>query len=143
MHAVCAFMLGLKFCIKIFMENICKFSCGNVCPCVIQLYAKLLINKVRALCHLVMTRLRSGVKEWVPLSDGYSIKDLQDMQENFVDIGSVIKWLSSGSKPGGNIAAAASRATRRYLTCWGALIFRETAFECGSSRRILSAFDYM
>ena len=86
---------------------------------------ELLASRSEQLCRSVTTRSQSEVVEqWVPWSNGYSIKDLQDMQEEDSDIGPVIKWFSSGSKPEGSIAASASPATRHYLQCWDALVLK-------------------
>ena len=85
---------------------------------------ELLASRSEQLCRSVTTRSQSDVGQWVPWSNGYSIKDLQDMQEEDSDIGPVVKWFSSGSKPEGSIAASASPATRYYLQCWDALVLK-------------------
>lgn len=61
------------------------------------------------------------MENYVPWSNGYSIKDLRDMQMADRDIGQVVSWLEVGVKPTGNIVNVASLATRHYLQCWDAL----------------------
>ena len=76
-------------------------------------------------CRSVTTRSRSEVQEnLLPWSDGYSSGDLRDMQEKDINIGAIVSWLSSGSKPEGSIAASSSPETRHYLQCWDALVFK-------------------
>ena len=76
--------------------------------------------KIRTVVTTVTTKSQSEVVEqWVPCSNSYSIKDLQDMQKENSDIGPIVKWFSSGSRPETSIAASASPATRHYLGCTG------------------------
>ena len=80
-------------------------------------------SSAMSLCRSVATRSSPEIIEnWLPWSNGYTIKDLQDMQSDDTDIGPLIKWFSSGSKPEGSIAASASPETRHYLQCWDALV---------------------
>ena len=65
--------------------------------------------------------MRENLLRW---SNGYSSDDLRDMQEKDINIGPIVNWLSSGSKPEGSIAASSSPETRHYQQCWDALVFK-------------------
>ena len=82
------------------------------------------------LCRAVTTRSKSEVQEnWLPWSDGYSIDNLREMQNKDINIGPVVWWFSSGSKPEGSIAASSSPETRHYLQCWDALVLKKWHFD--------------
>lgn len=44
------------------------------------------------------------------------------MRRKDVNIGPIVDWVSSGTKPEGSIAASSSPETPHYLQCWEALV---------------------
>ena len=104
--------------------QIFKAKIWSICISVIR-DVRLIAVETGQLCRAVTTRSKSEVQEnWLPWSDGYSIVDLREMQNKDINVGPVVRWFSSGSKPEGSIAASSSPETRHYLQCWDALVLK-------------------
>ena len=86
---------------------------------------KLAALKTGLQCRAATTRSKSQAQDnWLPWSDGYSNENLREMQDKDVNIGPILRWFSSGSKPEGSIVASSSPETRHYLQCWDALMLK-------------------
>lgn len=76
-------------------------------------------------CRSVNTRSHTGFLEnYLPWSNGYSLKDLRDMQMEDKDIGPILGWLETGEKPTSNILTLHSLATRHFVQSWDALVLK-------------------
>ena len=104
--------------------QIFKAKIWSICISVIRDVRRIAVETGQ-LCRAVTTRSKSEVQEnWLPWSDGYSTDNLRVMQNKDINVGPVVRWFSSGSKPEGSIAASSSPETRHYLQCWDALVLK-------------------
>ena len=72
------------------------------------------------------TRSKTGsLDDYITWSNSFTIQDIIDLQMKDKDIGPILKWLSLGSKPNGDMSNLESVVTRHYLHCWDALIIKD------------------
>jgi len=71
--------------------------------------------------HIIHSRV-NRIRLW---AQGYSIKELRNLQLKDADISKVLKWKETGTRPYGSVVAASSPETRHYWLYWSSLEVRD------------------
>ncbi len=72
-------------------------------------------------CRKVDAENDEFMENFVPWANGYSIKEIENMQKSDADIEQIYRWKQEGKLPPGDILTAASMEVRHYALCWDAL----------------------
>ena len=100
-------------------------SCCDILQSLQEGVSHLTMSKVTNLIRCVNSEFNEKadtIQHFIPWSNGYCLKDLQDMQKSDPDIEPVFKWKLEGKLPSGNLLSASSAAVRHYVLCWDALV---------------------
>ena len=74
----------------------------------------------------VTTRSHLDIKEsYVPWIQGLQVNDLRNKQLNDPDIGPLLEWLESNSRPSSHILNTTSPETRHYTQSWDDLVIKQ------------------
>jgi len=118
--------------LNIFMSLVTNLSrCIYLFPMLLNKVSHILVPVYKSVLQRCLPHVFTHVARSVttrgklPLSQKFSMSALRNKQLSDPDIGPILKWFESGSRPEGTEVCASSPATRHYWNYWHSLFLKE------------------